>query len=89
MNFLILDKTEAIQAGVEAKLSEKIGSGYFRDKFKKNISKVAANKISDETVANKMSAKMIEMMPSKLFEMGLVATAAKAYGKGSFFVVKL
>lgn len=89
LNFLILDKSEVVQAGVEAKLSEKIGSGFFRDKLKKKLATVAANKVSDETVANKMSDKMIEIMPTKLFEMGLVANASRAYGKGSFFVVKL
>jgi hypothetical protein len=74
---------------VEAKLSEKIGTGFFRDKIKAQIGKVAANKISDESIAKKMSDKMIELIPSKMFEMGIVATASKSYGKGSFFVVKL
>ena len=89
LNFLILDKSEAIQNGVETKLTEKIGSGFIRDKIKTSIGKAAANKISDESIALKMSDKMVEMIPSKMFEMGIVASASKAYVKGSFFVVKL
>lgn len=50
---------------------------------------MAASKISDETIANKMSEKMIELMPAKMAEMGIIAEASKVYGKGPFFVVKL
>lgn len=89
LNFLILDKSEAIRAGVETKLSEKIGSGFFRDKLKKSVGRLAASNISDEAVAVKMSSSMVEQIPSKLFEIGLVATASRVYGKGSFFVIKL
>lgn len=86
---MILDKSEAIQNGVEAKLTERIGSGFIRNKIKTSLGKVAANKISDESIANKMSSKMIELIPTKMFEMGIVATATKVFGKDSFFVVKL
>ena len=53
------------------------------------VGKIASNNISDETVADKMSGKMIEIIPAKMLEMGLAANAEKVYGKGSFFVVKL
>ena len=84
-----MDKSEVVRAGVESKLSEKIGRGLIRDKIAASVSKAAANKISDETVAVKMSEQIVQLMPTKMNEMGLIASAQKVYGKGPFFVIKL
>jgi hypothetical protein len=44
LNFIILDKNEAVQTGVEQKIQDKMGRGYFRDKIAK---KLGNNKLSN------------------------------------------
>lgn len=89
INFTIIDKDEAIQQGVEDKIGTKIGKGFLRDKIASAAGKVAARRVSDETVANKMGDKMSDLFPQKLSEMGILAEAKKVYGTGAFFVIKL
>ena len=50
---------------------------------------VASKVVSDEKVADKMSEKMSEMIPLKMYEMGLTAEATRVYSHGPFFVLKL
>lgn len=89
INFLIVDKEKAIQQGVEDKVSAKIGKGFLRDRIAARAGNVAAKKVSDDTVADKMSGKMSDLLPEKMSEMGITATADKVYGAGAFFVMKL
>lgn len=89
INFLIVDKEKAIQQGVEGKISGKIGKGFLRDKIAARAGNIASKKVSDDTVADKMSGKMSELLPDKMAEMGIMAEASKVYGAGSFFVMKL
>ncbi len=53
------------------------------------LGNLAARTISDESVGEKMSSKMIEMIPEKMGEMGLVASAKRVFGQDSYFVIKL
>lgn len=89
LNLTILDKTNAVTAGVTDKLHSKMGHGFLRDKIATKIGKVAGSRIPDSVIAKMMCGKMVEKMPRKMVEMGLTATAKKVYGKGSFFVIKL
>ena len=54
-----------------------------------NLVNIAARTISDESVGAKMSSKMIELIPEKMSEMGLVASAKRVFGQDSYFVIKL
>lgn len=74
---------------VLGKISGKIGKGFLRDKIAARAGNIASKKVSDDTVADKMSGKMSELLPDKMAEMGIMAEASKVYGAGSFFVMKL
>jgi hypothetical protein len=89
LNFLILDKFVAVQAGVEEKLQDKLGRGFIRDKIVNSVSKVAANKVSDETVGEKISEKIIQEIPLKVRELGITAEATRVYCRDSLFILKL
>jgi hypothetical protein len=45
--------------------------------------------VTDEKFGEKMSAKVTELVPLKLADMGLVTNATKVFGKGSVFIIKL
>eukprot|EP00602_Paraphysomonas_sp_CaronLab_P010384 CAMPEP_0185024590 /NCGR_PEP_ID=MMETSP1103-20130426/7725_1 /TAXON_ID=36769 /ORGANISM="Paraphysomonas bandaiensis, Strain Caron Lab Isolate" /LENGTH=157 /DNA_ID=CAMNT_0027557605 /DNA_START=264 /DNA_END=737 /DNA_ORIENTATION=+ len=66
-----------------------MGRGFVRDKIAQRMGKIAAAKVSDETIGGKIGEKMCEEIPGKMSEMGIVANASKVYGKGSFFVIRL
>ena len=90
INLLVVDKTEAVATGVTDKLQSKVGHGFFRDKITTKIGQVVGTRISDDIVAKKMAEKMVEMIPSRMREMGLTGTATKVWGpKNAFFVIKL
>jgi hypothetical protein len=89
LNFHLLDKSAAVQAGVEEKLQDKLGRGFLRDKIANSVSKVAANKVSDETVGEKILEKIIQEIPLKVSELGITAEATKVYCRESVFILKL
>jgi hypothetical protein len=89
INLKILDKTRAVSEGVTSKLQAKVGHGFFRDKITTHVGKTVGNNISDELVCKKMAEAIVDMIPSKMIDMGLGATATKVYGKGDFFVIRL
>jgi hypothetical protein len=93
LNFLIHDKSRAVEKMATEKIQQKIGSGFFADKFANRMGKNAAAAanvlVSDSTTARKMSEKIVSMMPTKMQEMGVQAQASCVYQKGAFFVIKL
>jgi hypothetical protein len=71
------------------RVSSKIGSGYFRDRFAKKLGNVAAKRVSDQVVAEKAAPKIIDAMPVRLAEMGIVTEVNQSYLKDSLIVLKL
>jgi len=93
LNFFIHDKNAAVQKVATEKIQQKIGTGFFANKFAnqmgKNIAATADVLVSDSITARKMSDKIVKMMPTKMQEMGIQAQASCVYQKDAFFVIKL
>lgn len=86
LNFLLLNKREVVIDTVEAKLTSRFGSGSTTKKLASKLGKIAAKRIPDSAVTDKIGDAITAILPVKLSEMGINGEARIAFQKGPYFV---
>lgn len=81
LNIFILNKDDAIKTVVKQKVSNKVVGSV--------IGTLVASRMSDDAFAETMGKKMSEIIPSKLEEVGITATADISYQQGAYICVKI
>jgi hypothetical protein len=71
------------------RVTSKIGSGPFRDRFARKLSNAAAKIIPDRIVAEKMAKKIVSLAPERLSEMGMDVVMHQVFLKEGFIVLKM
>ena len=67
----------------------KLGSGFLANKLGQRLGALANKVVSDEKIAEKMSGKLVEELPLKLADVGLMVTAEKVFSRDAFFVTRM
>jgi len=97
LNVFIHSAEEAVKAGVKEKLESKVPGSSFsigqklRSKIIERVQSGAVKKLAKDPtpISQRMSEKMVELLPARMQERGITCTASPVFLKGALFVISL
>jgi hypothetical protein len=72
LNFILIDKKDAVKAKVSERIHNKWGHGFLVDRIAQRVGELATIAISDEKISNLMSEKICNVIPKKMIELGKI-----------------
>lgn len=89
LNIFVAQKTPEMDAIIQEKIDETVPNPLGFGLLRKAAGKVALKKVTTDLIASKMAAKIPAILPEKMSQMGIKATAEEVYRKGSFVVLRI